>query len=323
MLDPSLSHWLDSQAEALDTGACDPDTLLQALSQAGLPKVGVDRALGGDGGTLHDAIETVAAVAGHSLTAAFVLWGQRAFIEYVLHTPNEALRQATESGWRLDGRLPWVTNLRRQGFLVAAAVEAGEGQPPLVLAIPDGLAGLARSADLDLLGLQGSNTAALDLAGVELDRAWLLHEDARRFLPGVRPAFLGLQCGMALGLARRCLDEVQAHLGDGGGRALLEAELGTQRTRLEALARELHQGLDEGRFLAQPAAQFRLRIGLAESVADAIQLELQASGGKAYLSEHGAGFARRWRGSAFVPIVTPSLVQLRTELNRQAREVVA
>jgi len=54
-----------------------------------------------------------------------------------------------------------------------------------------------------------------------------------------------------------------------------------------------------------------------------IQLELQASGGKAYLSEHGAGFARRWRESAFVPIVTPSLVQLRTELNRQAREVVA
>ena len=30
-------------------------------------------------------------------------------------------------------------------------------------------------------------------------------------------------------------------------------------------------------------------------------------------------FARRWRESAFVPIVTPSLVQLRAELQRQAR----
>ncbi|HBP2206838.1 TPA: acyl-CoA dehydrogenase, partial [Pseudomonas aeruginosa] len=29
-------------------------------------------------------------------------------------------------------------------------------------------------------------------------------------------------------------------------------------------------------------------------------------------------FARRWRESAFVPIVTPSLVQLRAELQRQA-----
>ena len=45
---------------------------------------------------------------------------------------------------------------------------------------------------------------------------------------------------------------------------------------------------------------------------------LQASGGKAYLTAHGGGFARRWRESVFVPIVTPSLVQLRTELQRQA-----
>jgi heme oxygenase len=49
-----------------------------------------------------------------------------------------------------------------------------------------------------------------------------------------------------------------------------------------------------------------------------VQLELQASGGKAYLTAYGEGFARRWRESAFVPIVTPSLVQLRAELQRQA-----
>ncbi|MNN12934.1 hypothetical protein D3C81_1259460 [compost metagenome] len=68
---------------------------------------------------------------------------------------------------------------------------------------------------------------------------------------------------------------------------------------------------------------FRLRIALAQSAAEAVQLELQASGGKAYLSEHGSGFARRWRESAFVPIVTPSLVQLRAELQRQEREAAA
>ena len=62
---------------------------------------------------------------------------------------------------------------------------------------------------------------------------------------------------------------------------------------------------------------------LAESAANAVQLELQSSGGKAYLTEHGSGFARRWRESAFVPIVTPSLVQLRAELQRQKREATA
>ncbi|MNG16408.1 hypothetical protein D3C84_1003210 [compost metagenome] len=80
----------------------------------------------------------------------------------------------------------------------------------------------------------------------------------------------------------------------------------------------MKKGLLEGRFLTQPAALFKLRITLAETAADAVQLELQASGGKAYLSAYGAGFARRWRESAFVPIVTPSLVQLRAELQRQA-----
>ncbi len=73
----------------------------------------------------------------------------------------------------------------------------------------------------------------------------------------------------------------------------------------------------------QPARLFRIRIGLAEAAANAVQLELQASGGKAYLSEHGAGFARRWRESAFVPIVTPSLVQLRAELARRRARLAA
>ena len=91
--------------------------------------------------------------------------------------------------------------------------------------------------------------------------------------------------------------------------------------RLENTVVELKNGLLDGRFQGQPAALFKVRITLAETAADAVQLELQASGGKAYLSAYGAGFARRWRESAFVPIVTPSLVQLRTELQRQASAV--
>ena len=121
---------------------------------------------------------------------------------------------------------------------------------------------------------------------------------------------------MAIGLARRALDEVQRHLG--GSRSLLDGELAAQRETLDGHVAALHAGLASGEFASQPARLFRIRIGLAEAAANAVQLELKASGGKAYLSEHGAGFARRWRESAFVPIVTPSLVQLRAELQRQA-----
>ncbi|HBN8248904.1 TPA: acyl-CoA/acyl-ACP dehydrogenase [Pseudomonas aeruginosa] len=324
MLDPTLSDWLDRQADALDRGDADPAALLPRLSAAGVLGVAVEERLGGAGGTLADAVERVAAVAARSLTAAFVFWGQRAFIEYLLQSPNQELRQRL-LGDLLAGRLAGATGLSNaMKFLsgiealqvVAAAIEHGEGGKPFVLAIPEGLAGLQRSADLRLLGLQCSNTAALDLRAVAVGRDWLLHDDARQFLPRVRPAFLGLQCGMAIGLARRALDEVQRHLG--GSRSLLDGELAAQRETLDGHVAALHAGLASGEFASQPARLFRIRIGLAEAAANAVQLELQASGGKAYLSEHGAGFARRWRESAFVPIVTPSLVQLRAELQRQA-----
>nr|WP_280043910.1 acyl-CoA dehydrogenase family protein [Pseudomonas sp. Hg5Tf]MDH2562160.1 acyl-CoA/acyl-ACP dehydrogenase [Pseudomonas sp. Hg5Tf] len=350
MLEPALVTWLDAQAEALDLGHCDPQTVLAQLAAAQVLRVGIDQTHGGSGGTVADAVETIANVASHSLAAAFVFWGQRAFIEYLLHSPNAALRErllpallsgalagatglsnamkylsgiealqvkglADDQGWTLNGRLHWVTNLRKGGFVVAAAIEE-EGGSPFVLAIPDHAVGLTRSDDLQLMGLQSSNTAALNFEQVAISRDWLLHENAKQFLPAVRPAFLGLQCAMAIGLARRSLAEVHLHLQ--GARSFLGEALSVLHERLEYTVSELKRGLLDGRFLSQPAALFKLRITLAETAADAVQLELQASGGEAYLSAYGAGFARRWRESAFVPIVTPSLVQLRAELQRQA-----
>ncbi|MBK4987560.1 acyl-CoA dehydrogenase family protein [Pseudomonas sp. S36] len=351
MQDCAFRTWLDANAEAIDRGQCEPHQVLAHIADSQLLQVGVDPALGGVGGQVTDAVEAIAAIASRSLATAFVCWGQRAFIEYLLHSPNQGLRERllpqllkgelagatglsnamkflsgiealqvrgrpTYDGWNLEGRLHWVTNLRKSGFVVAAAIEDDAGGAPFVLAIPSGAQGLERSDDLQLMGLQSSNTAALAFHQVQLARDWLLHENAREFLPQVRPAFLALQCGMAIGLARRALQEVQLHLQ--GRASFLEEAQQVLAARLENTVAELKQGLLDERFRQQPAALFKLRITLAECAADAVQLELQASGGKAYLSEYGEGFTRRWRESAFVPIVTPSLVQLRAELQRQA-----
>ena len=98
-----------------------------------------------------------------------------------------------EGLWRLEGRLPWVTNLRKQGFLVAAAVEDLDSGVPAIFAMPHDAPGLWRSDDLKLLALQSSNSAALDLEAVLLDEAWRTHPDAWAFCTRARPAFLGLQ----------------------------------------------------------------------------------------------------------------------------------
>jgi alkylation response protein AidB-like acyl-CoA dehydrogenase len=350
-LDTALLSWLEAHAAALDQNAQLAPQVLPRLAAAGLLRVGVPAALGGAGGDVRDAAAAIAALAEHSMTAAFVLWSQRTFTEYLLQSPNAALRErllpallggtlagATglsnamkflsgleeltieaapsdaddANGWQLDGRLAWVTNLRPEGYVVAAAVARGAAQPASIFAIPHDAAGVTRSADLDLIALRGSNTAALRLDAVPLDAQWLLHGGAQAFCACVRPAFLVMQCGMPLGVARRSLAEAVRTVG--AARGILAAEIETTSATLETLAARLAAGFADGAFHARPEQLFELRIELTALAGAAINLELQASGGRGYLRGLGLGFERRWLEAAFAPIVTPSSVQLRTQL---------
>ena len=349
-VDADLS-WFSINAEAYNLGNADADQLVPELGRRGLFRIGVPQALGGDGGDTFDGVEAIAAIAERSLTAAFVCWGQRTFIEYLLQSPNAALRErwlpallagefagatglsnamkflsgieslqlnATAKGerWQLDGRLPWVTNLRTAGFIVAAAVARSDGAAPMVVAITDSESGVTRSADLDLVALRGSNTAAIDIRAADIGPEHVLHEDARSFCPGVRPAFLSLQLGMSIGLARIAL-RTAAEQGK-GAHAILLPRVGEVSAELERLVGAVREGLASGRFVSEPAALFRIRIRLAEIAQTALGLELDASGGRAYLRDQHRDFARRWVEGAFIPVITPSLTQLQGELARQA-----
>ena len=75
LLAEPLLNWLQQHADALDQGQGPADELLPRLGQAGLLRLGVPSAIGGADGTIGDAIEAIAQVAEHSLTAAFVFWG--------------------------------------------------------------------------------------------------------------------------------------------------------------------------------------------------------------------------------------------------------
>lgn len=344
--------WLDAHADSLDADAADAPQVIPQLAQAGLFGIGVPRDVGGQGGTLRDAVEAIADVAGHSLSAAFTFWGHRAFIEYVLQSPNVGLRErwlppllaGTQAGatglsnamkylcgietlniraqtlpgptWRLQGAVPWCTNLRNEGFIAAVAVSRSDGGAPLVAALPSDRAGITRTEDLDLIALRGSNTAALHLDNVVIGPEDLLHEDANRFLPQARPAFLGLQLGLSIGLARSSLATALAR--SGAGREVLEPSLKTQKQRLDLAAADVYEGLADGRYLSRPQELFRLRLALSDVVQQSLQLELQASGGRAYHRDQPFSFARRWREAAFIPIVTPSITQLQGELARLA-----
>jgi alkylation response protein AidB-like acyl-CoA dehydrogenase len=347
-----LSAWLDAEADRLDSTRELASAVVPQLASAGLFGAGVPVALGGSGGTTADAIEAIAAVAERSVTAAFVFWGQRTFIEYILQSPNDALRErwlgplvrgtfagasglsnamkflsGIESlqisatphagGWQLDGALAWITNLRKEGFIAAAAVNSANGAPPAVIAFTSDSAGVTRSPDLDLMALRSSNTAAVKLAAVQIGDADVIHANAREFLPGVRPSFLGMQCGLSIGLARASLRS--AHALSTSMRGPLLQRIEALQAALEQQVAALKEGVDDGRFRTMAAPLFRLRIALAETVQQAVLLELQASGGKAYLQDRDTNFARRWREAAFIPIVTPSLTQLQVELQKHPK----
>jgi alkylation response protein AidB-like acyl-CoA dehydrogenase len=285
-LPDSFTTWIGRFANGLDAGTEPCAGLLPRLAQAGYIGVGVPAAKGGTGGDIVDAVSAVCAVARESLAASFVLWGHRTYIEYLLQSPNRHLEEtflaellagkmAGASGLSnamkflaglealqitakadgdeliLNGRMPWVTNLRPGCFQVAAVVERLDGGPAFVASLAHDDAGLVRSPDLDLMAMRSSDTAAVSLSGVRIGRDRILAADAGEWLPRVRPAFVALQCGMSIGLARRALEE--AGQAAGSGRSVLGQPVAETAQALDRAEARLFAGLRSRQFEADAA----------------------------------------------------------------------
>jgi alkylation response protein AidB-like acyl-CoA dehydrogenase len=216
----------------------------------------------------------------------------------------------------LNGTFPWVTNLVPIGFVSALAAGNPENDTAAIFAVPHDAHGVMRSDDLDLIGLRGSHTASLALHNTVLEEDWIIHPQATVFLPHIRPALIGMQCGWALGIAKASL---KAACGATEmTRSILNHEAQALNDDLHHYWQQLARGIDKGDFREQPRQLFEIRIVLIELAMRAVQLELQALGGRAYQSSDSAAFQRRWREAAFLPIVTPSLVQIKAQLASRA-----
>lgn len=307
---------------------------------------GVPEDLGGSGGTLLDAVDAIASVSEECLTSGFVLWCQQAFIQCLVASNNlwlqeQILPKVLRADWsgttglsngmkhlagmeqlrvsaRLDrttvtlnGFLPWVSNLNPSQFVVAVTAQTATGQS-LVVAVPSSVHGLYRGEDLQLLGLQASWTSTLHLSGVELPHSWIISEDAHAFLRQIRPAFLLLQCGLSLGIARRSLQETLQSV-NGANEKVLRDRLKYTAITLASLESQVWRLSILPTFtITQIRQVFELRMALTRLAMDTVWLELESKGGSAYFKPSGT--ARRLREVAFLPVLTPSLLQLEMEL---------
>lgn len=230
--------------------------------------------------------------------------------------------EADAQGVRLSGEVPWATNLHPEGFIALLAAGAAAGGGVAVYAVAHDAPGLARMPDLDLGALRGTHTGALRLDGVEVPDgagaasgpAWCIHPDAKTFLPAVRPLFVGLQCGLGHGLARASLRAARA--ASGGLPGVLAPEAAALEAQLDADWRLLTTGIDDGTLRARPRELLALRLRMVELAEAAVRLELQALGGRALLRGRDGGFGRRLRETAFLSVLTPTVVQLKTDLAR-------
>jgi alkylation response protein AidB-like acyl-CoA dehydrogenase len=335
-----VSQIADS-APDLDQGDRNTRENLGLLARSGLLGLG---APGNHDRALPTMAAVIAEVAGHCLSTAFSMWAHRMTVEYLTAAATpwslravadltgtgalgvtgmasafkdaagcgsiELAATATDGGYRLSGTLRWASNLYPDSVMVTAA-QTRHGEK-IVLAVPLASEGVRIGNHFELLALGSTASSFLELDNVDIGEDQILSRDIESFLNQVRPTFLVLQSAMCVGLARRCLDEVQHSLG--GINSAFEVEFDSLTAELAAIESQVAATAAAVGGGTTPAKRdlLTLRLAAADTVSAAAALEIRTAGGKGYARRTDA--SRRFREAAFIPVQSPSEAQLRWEL---------
>ena len=338
---------LRPQAAAIDAGHY-PEDVLRALGAAGAYGHHADGTPEGIVG----AVEAMAQAGEACLSTAFCMWCQDALVWCLargreggdadgprrhladaarglslggtgLSNPMKALSgieplalSATREGggYRVRGRLPWVSNLAaRHRFAGIFALDDGRRVMGLFEA---GTEGVSIAANARFVALEGTGTYTVMIRDAYLADEDVIAQDARAFVPRIRNGFVPLQTGMGLGLARGVAALMRE---DARGRAHARSlPLGPEaiEERVAALSGRLagaaarHAETDRATFLDT----LRLRLDVSWLALEAAQAAMLQFGARGYVE--GAEVFRRLREAQFVAIVTPSIKHITTELAR-------
>jgi alkylation response protein AidB-like acyl-CoA dehydrogenase len=205
-------HWLGANSGVEMTGAHSRRVLTRA-ALAGLLGIGMDREIGGTGGTLWDAVLGVASVAQQSLAAAWLVCSQRSAIGAMALGANIGLRdyrlpelldgsrhalvgvpaspligRDTGRGWRLTGTLTTPSKVETDEYLLLVPVTLGDSPKQVMLALVGEQDGIRRDA-----------ATTVDLQNVFFREDELLDEDAQALRMRLQPTLIALHSGVALG----------------------------------------------------------------------------------------------------------------------------
>jgi alkylation response protein AidB-like acyl-CoA dehydrogenase len=341
---------LRAAAESTDRGVY-PRELLQSLGAAGAYAAHIGAGLqAGDYMAAIRAMSEVSRVCGAS---GFMVWCQQVCGLYMQQSGNPALTgdrllahsrgarlgatgmsnpmkayagieklllRATPvpGGWRVNGTLPWVSNLGPDHYAgVLAGIDDGGPARELMFLLPCDAPGVELRDCPSFSAMEGTNTWAIRCTEVFIGAAAVLAEPAQPYIARIRGAFILLQTGFGLGVAQGAIDSMWR----------VEPQLGHVNRFLEDRPDELQDELDAltariARLAQDPFSSARehfidvldVRAHASELALRAAQSALLHAGARGYLLS--SEVQRRVRESHFVAIVTPAIKHLRKEIAR-------
>jgi alkylation response protein AidB-like acyl-CoA dehydrogenase len=339
---------LSPMAASIDRDGVYPVGILRELGAAGA----FAGHLGSAFPDLGAPIRAMAEIGAVCMSTAFCMWCQDACGWYLRNTENLALRdrllpgigggtrmggtglsnpvkalsgierfklKATRvsGGYSVSGMLPWVSNLGDGHWFGTVFEDAAEPDHRMMAMVQCGQPGVAIRQNAHFIALEGTGTYA-----VRFDKAFIaddamLADPLGDMVARIKPGFILLQTGMALGVIRGAVNtmhEANKSLGHTNRWlprqvSAFEDDLASLNATIERLAGTPRDG---SRDYVRAVLQARLRC--SELALDAAQAALLHMGARGYIA--GSAVSRRLRESYFVAIITPSIKHLRQELAR-------
>jgi alkylation response protein AidB-like acyl-CoA dehydrogenase len=233
-------------ASQVDTSGTFPRTGIDALAQAGVLGLTSARDVGGSGGTLRAAAQTIEQIAAAcGSTAMVVLMHYAALSVIEAHGPEDIRRQIaagkhlstlafsevgsrshfwapvstatrTNGHVRLDAQKSWVTSAGQADSYVWSSKPVAASAAPMTLwLVLANTSGLSESGGFDGLGLRGNSSTPMSASGLELTDAAMLGADGAGLdlaLSLVLPTFNILSAAFSLGLMEATAAETANHL---------------------------------------------------------------------------------------------------------------
>ena len=352
---------LAQQAYAIDRGAY-PEDVMKQLAAAGAMGAHLPQADGtpGDFGLAIAAMAEASMVCG---ATGFMMWCQSVAGLYMQASGNPALAgerlarhvrgeslggtglsnpmksfakiealllKATpvEGGYRINGTLPWVSNLAADHYFgaIAAVSTADESASrEIMFMLRCDAPGVTLKACPEFSGMEGTGTFSVHCKDLFVGTDDLVADPAKPFIARIRGGFVLLQCGMAAGIIQGAIASMWA----------VEGQLGHVNQYLEDRPADLQAEFDAllARIMKLAETPFDASTDYFVNVLDArshcAELSLRAAnsallhqGARGYLMQ--SDVQRRVREAQFVAIVTPAIKHLRKEMARlSAQEMPA